>query len=82
MAQLTARNLDPALVRRLKARAVQFGRSAEAEHRAILESVLGTGADDFWVEAARLRERTRGRPQTDSVDLLRADRDRRADLIE
>ena len=63
MAQLTVRNLDPAIVRRLKARAVLFGRSAEAEHRAILESVLGTGADDFWVEAARLRERTRGRPQ-------------------
>jgi len=82
MAQLTVRKVDPAIVRRLKVRAAQFGRSAEAEHRAILESVLGTGADDFWVKAARLREQTRGRPHTDSADLVRADRDRHADMIE
>lgn len=82
MDQLTARKVDPAIVRRLKVRAAQFGRSAEAEHRAILESVLGTGADDFWAEAARLREQTRGRAHTDSAELLRADRDRHADQVE
>jgi antitoxin FitA len=82
MAQLTVRKVNPAIVRRLKVRAAQFGRSAEAEHRAILESVLGTGTDDFWVQAARLREQTRGRPHTDSADLVRADRARHADLIE
>ena len=80
MAQLTVRGVDPEIVRRLKMRAAERGRSAEAEHRAILERVLGTGADDeFWAEAARLREQTRGRRHTDSADLVRADRDRRAD---
>ncbi|MGH7999366.1 MAG: FitA-like ribbon-helix-helix domain-containing protein [Brasilonema sp.] len=40
MAQLIVRNLDEEVVRRLKLRATQNGRSAEAEHRAILEAVL------------------------------------------
>lgn len=39
-AQLVVRDLDPELVKRLKARAVAHGRSAEAEHRAILEESL------------------------------------------
>ena len=60
MAQLTVRRIDPEIVRRLKLRAAQHGRSAEAEHRAILERVLGTGADDFWVEGrAPAREHPR-----------------------
>jgi plasmid stability protein len=46
MAQLTGGRIDPEILRRLKPRAAQHGRSAEAEHRAILEQVLGTGADD------------------------------------
>jgi len=82
MAQLTVRRIDPEVVRRLKLRAAQHGRSAEAEHRAILERVLGTGSDDFWAEAARLREKTRGRSYTDSADLVREDRDRHAGLVE
>lgn len=36
MAQLIVRNVAPAVVRELKLRAAQSGRSAEAEHRAIL----------------------------------------------
>lgn len=40
MADLVVRNLDPALVQALKKRAARHGRSAEAEHRAILESTL------------------------------------------
>jgi plasmid stability protein len=40
MASLLVRRLDDDLVRRLKARAVAHGRSAEAEHRAILEAAL------------------------------------------
>ena len=78
MAQLTVRKVDPEIVRRLKLRAAQHGRSAEAEHRAILERLFGSGADDFWARAAELRVRTRGRRHTDSAELIRADRDRRA----
>lgn len=40
MASLIVRNLDEALVRKLKQRAARHARSAEAEHRAILEAAL------------------------------------------
>lgn len=40
MTTLIVRNLDPSLVKALKKRAVRHGRSAEAEHRAILETTL------------------------------------------
>ncbi|MGH8115936.1 MAG: FitA-like ribbon-helix-helix domain-containing protein [Rhodanobacteraceae bacterium] len=40
MANLIVRNLDEAMVRKLKARAVAHSRSAEAEHRSILEAAL------------------------------------------
>lgn len=40
MASLVVRNLDDGLIQALKERAARHGRSAEAEHRAILEQVL------------------------------------------
>jgi plasmid stability protein len=40
MPSLIVRNLDEALVRKLKQRAADHARSAEAEHRAILEAAL------------------------------------------
>lgn len=40
MAQLIVRNLNEGVIRRLKVRAAQNGRSAEAEHREILKSAL------------------------------------------
>ena len=40
MANLVVRNLDRTIVAALKKRAARHGRSAEAEHRAILESTL------------------------------------------
>lgn len=40
MASLVVRNLDDQIVRALKERAARHGRSAEAEHRAILEHTL------------------------------------------
>ncbi len=40
MANLVVRNLDQRIVDALKQRAAQHGRSAEAEHRVLLESVL------------------------------------------
>lgn len=41
MGNLIVRNLDDALVQKLKQRAAKHARSAEAEHRAILEAALG-----------------------------------------
>ncbi|MBV8458068.1 MAG: plasmid stabilization protein [Acetobacteraceae bacterium] len=40
MATLTVRNLDNDTVRRLRIRAAEHGRSAEAEHREILRAAL------------------------------------------
>jgi len=40
MAQLIVRNIDQILVDLLKRRAVEHGRSAEAEHREILRAAL------------------------------------------
>ena len=40
MKQLIVRRLDPAVVEALRVRAAKNGRSAEAEHRAILEDAL------------------------------------------
>ncbi|WP_457673359.1 FitA-like ribbon-helix-helix domain-containing protein [Thiolapillus sp.] len=40
MANLIVRNLQPGIVDALKQRAARHGRSAEAEHRALLEEVL------------------------------------------
>jgi antitoxin FitA len=76
MGQLLVRNLDDDLIRRLKERAAAHGRSAEAEHRAILERVLRPGGEDFVERAARWRRLTAGRETTDSAELIRADRDR------
>lgn len=45
MGQLIVRNLDEKLVVALKRRAARHGRSAEAEHRAILREVLADGGD-------------------------------------
>ena len=43
MATLTVRGLDEYLVRKLRIRAAEHGRSAEAEHREILRQVLEGG---------------------------------------
>ena len=76
MAQLTLRNLDPELVRQLKIRAAAHNRSAEAEHRAILETALRPSNGSFWEQAASMRRATRGRAAKDSAVLIRHDRDR------
>lgn len=45
MRQLIVRNVPPEVVARLKRRAAEHGRSAEAEHREILKrALLGPGA--------------------------------------
>jgi antitoxin FitA len=73
MTQLLVRNLDPKIVSALRSRAARHGRSAEAEHRAILrQALLGAQpAEDFKAylrgipQGADLtvrRSRDRGRP--------------------
>ncbi|MGK9171494.1 hypothetical protein KXR53_34735 [Inquilinus limosus] len=77
MAQLLVRDVPRDVVEALKRRAAMHGRSAEAEHRAILEEVLRAGRAGFRERAARLRAATAGRIQGESADLIRAERDSR-----
>ena len=77
MAQLLVRRIPQDVVAALKRRAAEHGRSAEAEHRIILEQALRAGRADFWERAAALRAATRGRVLTNSTDLIRQDRDER-----
>lgn len=80
MPTLTVRNLDEEIVRRLRIRAAEHGRSAEAEHREILRLVLET--DDKQrverQEAARrladFRRRTAGRRSSSTAALLQETR--------
>jgi len=74
MAQLTVRKLSEEVVGALRRRAAANGRSAEAEHRAILrETLLGT-EEEFATRAAALRRRLRS--SVDSTAVIREDRDR------
>jgi plasmid stability protein len=77
MPQLLVRNVSEALVAELKRRAEAHGRSAEAEHRAILEASLKADVSAFLARADAFRAKTAGRIQGDSADLIRQDRDQR-----
>ena len=75
MGQLLVRGLDDTLIATLRRRAARHGRSAEAEHRLILERALEPETEPFADTAARLRARTP--PQSsDSAEIIRRDRDR------
>ena len=76
MGQLIVRDVDDEIIRRLKERAAENGRSMEAAHRLLLEDALGGTGQGFWEMAARLRARTTATRRSDSADLIRADRDR------
>jgi plasmid stability protein len=77
MAQLLVRDVPRDVVDALKRRAAAHGRSAEAEHRAILEQALKAGRESFRERARQLRDETAGRISGESADLIREDRDSR-----
>ena len=84
MATLTVRNLDDDVVRALRIRAAEHGRSAEAEHREILRQVLTDNrqASPRAAAAERLaafRRRTAGRGSATAAELLRESRQGRAE---
>ena len=78
MASLIVRNVDDALVAKLKLRAARNKRSAEAEHREILRQVLAAEPRQSFKEiAARLRAMTAKRRHTPAETLLREGRGER-----
>jgi plasmid stability protein len=85
LATLTVRNLDDEVVRRLRIRAAEHGRSAEAEHRELLRLALIADGEQLSArqEAAQrlaeFRRRTAGRGSPPSAVLLQ---DARAERME
>ena len=79
MGQLTVRKVDDEIIRRLKLRATEHGRSAEAEHREILKQALlaesGISNEEWWRRAEEFRRRQGRMP--DSTDFIRKMRDER-----
>ena len=75
MGVLTVRALDDALIKELRIRAARHGRSAEAEHRLILEQALRPRKNSFKSIARRRRLSLEGRNFSDSADVLRRFRD-------
>lgn len=76
MGQILVRNIDDAVIERMKKRAKKEGRSLEAEVRLLIQR-----ADKLDKEASlelidRMRKRLKGKKFTDSVELIREDRDR------
>ena len=88
MATLTVRNLEDDVVRRLRIRAAEHGRSAEAEHREILRLVL-IGDESHRAEQRRrvaerlaeFRRRTGGRESPSAAQLLDQARAERTEAL-
>ena len=78
MGNLTIRNLDDRVIDALKAQAKANQRSLEAELRYVLGQEVNhrLRMASFRERTAELARETADVPQTDSVDLLRQDRDR------
>ena len=77
MANVSVRNLDDAVVERLRAQAEAQGRSLEAELRRILTEAAKPTLAESAERLARFRKETWGdRVFSDSSILIREDRDR------
>jgi plasmid stability protein len=76
MAQIIVRNLDDAVVERLKAQAKDNNRSLEAEIRRILEQSAKMDMAQARQIVMEWRKKLQGREFVDSVALIREDRDR------
>lgn len=78
MGSLTIRNLDDRVIEQLKVQAKQNHRSLEGEVRHLLTQKVDRIGHivDFRERTRKLASLTTGTRQTDSVKLLREDRDR------
>lgn len=82
MTQVVIENLDPIVIEKLKVRAQRHGRSLEAELKAILTQAADTEVSDrsaveeAWERIDRARAKYADRTFSNSVELLREDRQR------
>lgn len=77
MAQILVRNLDPDAVEHLKSMATRSGRSLQAEIKLLLEEIAARDKkrEEFLKIADEIRARS-GPQRTDSVEIIRRDRER------
>ncbi len=77
MAQVLVRQLSDQVVKRLKRRAKEHGRSLQAEVKTILEEAV-PDYEQAWKRIHALRDKLKqsGKAFSDSADLIREDRDR------
>lgn len=71
MSVLTVRKVDDELIRALTLRAAKHGRSAEAEHRLILEDALRPDVEAFKERMRRRREAFAAHDFSDNTKILR-----------
>ncbi len=76
MAQVLVRDLNPRTLKKLKQRAAEHGRSLQSELKNILEHAARMSPAEMRATADRIRRSLEGRQHTDSVLLLREDRER------
>ena len=77
MPSILVRDLDKATIKKLKARAVENGRSLQTEVKAILErSAQEMTFKELRRRAEEFSKRFKGRKFTDSVELIREDHER------
>ena len=76
MPQLLVRDVEPAVMDKLRARARRNGRSLEAEARVIFRTAVATDPSEMQAEVERVRALFAGRSFSDSAALLREDRKR------
>jgi plasmid stability protein len=77
MAQILVRNLDKKTVGRLKQQAKRKGRSLQSEVKTIIEEATHEAdMDTVWRRIEQFRNRLKGRKFSNSVELIREDRDR------
>ncbi len=76
MAQVLVRDVDPAVLKRLKRRARLRGRSLQSELKTILEQASTASSVDARALAEKISTALAGRTHTDCVELLREDRSR------
>ncbi len=79
MPELMIKDIDEEIVQRLKHRAIFHGVTVEEEAKDILTQTIGykrLSREEFIQKATELREMA-GPQKTDSIDLIREDRDSR-----
>jgi len=79
LAALIISDVDEVTLEQISRLARRHDRSVEQETLSLIRQALGTSRDRAWIleEADRIAALTpKGVPQTDSVELLREDRDR------